>query len=140
MSERDLITDTVSSSCSWINSRSRTDPRNSQQLGYLSKSDHYISITKYRFKMNCKSNTRTPALIYFLHLESELRVVEDVGMFYCVLVSINIPFEPLDQILFHMHFKQNAFGISTWLLCLIFLLSFRSITGHIFFKMIVHYI
>lgn len=59
------------------------------------------------------------ALLYFLHLE------RDVGMFYCVLVSINIPFEPLDRILFHMHFKQKAFCISTWLMCLIFLLSFE---------------
>ncbi len=50
----------------------------------------------------------------FLHLERELRVVEDAGMFYCVLVSINIPFESLDQILFHIHFKQKAFGISAW--------------------------
>jgi len=65
------------------------------------------------------------ALIYFLHLESELRVAEDTGMFYCVLVSINIPFEPLDQILFHMNFKQKAFGINTWLLCFIFLSQFQ---------------
>jgi len=71
------------------------------------------------------------ALIYFLHLESELRVAEDTGMFYCVLVSINIPFEPLDRILFHMNFKQKAFGINTRLLCFIFLLSFRSITLHL---------
>lgn len=35
-------------------------------------------------------------------------------MFNCVLVSINIPFESLDCILFHMHFKQKAFGISAW--------------------------
>lgn len=35
-------------------------------------------------------------------------------MFYCVLVSINIPFESLDRILFHSHFKQKAFGISAW--------------------------
>ncbi len=67
----------------------------------------------------------------FLHLERELRVVEDAGMFYCVLVSINIPFESLDRILFHIHFKQKhlalVFGI-----CLLFLLTVRSLMCHLF--------
>lgn len=59
-------------------------------------------------------------------------------MFYCVLVYINIRFEYLDRILFDLHFKQKAFGITLGI-CLLFLPSVRFLMCHIFL-IIVHYI